>query len=64
MSRDNDPSSRPRSRAASIAARKAARTPWFSSSRMAAAVVPPGEVTASRKMTGCYPESRSIVAAP
>ena len=27
-------------------------------------VVPPGEVTASRKITGCSPVSRSMVAAP
>ena len=58
------PSSRPRSRAASMAARNAARTPWFSSSLIAEIVVPPGEVTASRRITGCSPESRSMVAAP
>src|SRR5579875_641743 len=57
-------SSRPRSRAASIAARNAARTPCRSSSRIALIVVPPGEVTASRRITGCSPESRSMVAAP
>ena len=27
-------------------------------------VVPPGEVTASRRVTGCSPESRSIFAEP
>ena len=42
----------------------AARTACFSNSRIAAMVVPPGEVTASRRMVGCSPESRSMVAAP
>ena len=45
-------SSRERSRAASIAARNAARTLWISSSRRAEAVVPPGEVTCSRSTVG------------
>lgn len=58
------PSSAERMAAASIAVSSAARTRWFSSSRMAAIVVPPGDVTASRRITGCSPESRSIVAAP
>lgn len=53
-----------RSRAASRAAMRAARTPWFSSSRMALMVVPAGDVTFSRSFTGCSPLSRSIVAAP
>ena len=43
---------------------RAARTPWFSSSRMALTVVPAGQVTASRSLTGCSPLSRSITAAP
>ena len=58
------PSSVERLAAASIAESSAARTPWFSSSRIAAIVVPPGEVTASRSVTGCSPESRNIVAEP
>ena len=65
-SEDQEPSasSRERSRAASIAARKAARTLWISSSRSAEAVVPPGEVTCSRRTTGWVPVSRSILAEP
>jgi hypothetical protein len=47
-----------------MAARNAALTPCFSSSRIAEMVVPPGEVTASRRITGCSPDSRSMVAAP
>ena len=58
------PSSADRMAAASMAVSSAARTRWFSSSRMAAMVVPPGQVTASRRVTGCSPESRSMVAAP
>src|SRR5262249_13216554 len=58
------PSSRERSRAASMAVSSAARTAWFSSSRIAEMVVPPGDVTASRSVTGCSPDSRSIFAAP
>jgi hypothetical protein len=42
----------PRCLAASIASRKAARTPADSSTRIAAIVVPPGEVTISRSSTG------------
>jgi hypothetical protein len=44
---------RDRSRAASRAMRNAARTLFSSSSRMAAAVVPAGDVTCSRRTTGC-----------
>ena len=42
----------------------AARTLWSSSWRMAAAVVPPGEVTRSRSTVGCSPVSRSSFADP
>ena len=35
-----------------MASSSAARTPWRSSSRMAAIVVPAGDVTASRRSTG------------
>ena len=34
----------------------AARTPWFSISRMALMVVPAGDVTASRRVAGRSPE--------
>src|SRR4029079_9215709 len=57
-------SSRARSIAAWIALRKAARTPACSSSRIAAIVVPPGDVTDSRSSTGCMPWSRSCFAVP
>src|SRR5438552_6721868 len=57
-------SSRERSIAAWIAFRNAARTPPDSSSRIAAIVVPPGDVTASRSSTGCSPTSRSCFAVP
>src|SRR5690606_25682168 len=57
-------SARERLRAASTAVRNAARTLWSSSSRIAAAVVPPGEVTRSRSTTGCSPVSRSSLADP
>src|SRR5262249_51789094 len=57
-------SSRERSIAAWIALRNAARTPACSSSRIAAIVVPPGEVTDSRSSTGCMPWSRSCFAVP
>ena len=52
------PSRSPDSR--SIATIHAERTPCRSSSRRAAAVVPPGEVTFSRSSAGCSPDSRSI----
>ena len=42
----------------------AARTPWSSIVRIAAIVVPPGEVTASRSRTGCSLDAASMVAAP
>src|SRR6478672_2045660 len=58
------PSSAERTAAASIADSSAARTACFSSSRIAAMVVPPGDVTASRSSVGCSPESRSMMAAP
>src|SRR5829696_2064051 len=57
-------SSRPRSIAAWIAFRKAARTPACSSSRIARIVVPPGEVTISRSSTGCIFSSRRSLAVP
>ena len=57
-------SSRARFIAAWIALRNAARTPACSSSRIAAIVVPPGEVTDSRSSTGCMPSSRSCFAVP
>ena len=50
--------------AAWIALRNAARTPADSSSRIAAIVVPPGEVTISRSSTGCIFSSRSCFAVP
>src|SRR6266542_898337 len=50
--------------AAWIAFRNAARTPACSSSRIAAIVVPPGEVTDSRNSTGCIFSSRSCLAVP
>src|SRR5688500_18366067 len=53
-----------RSIAAWIASRKAARTPFCSSTRIARIVVPPGEVTASRRSTGCISSSRSNFAGP
>src|SRR5829696_5542546 len=57
-------SSRPRSIAAWITFRKAARTPACSSSRIARMVVPPGEVTISRSSTGCIFSSRRSLAVP
>ena len=57
-------SSRARSMAAWIALRNAARTPACSSSRIAAIVVPPGDVTDSRSSTGCIFWSRSCFAVP
>ena len=57
-------SSRERSIAAWIAFRNAARTPACSSSRIAAIVVPPGEVTISRSSTGWILSSRSCFAVP
>ena len=53
-----------RSIAAWIAFRNAARTPAISSSRIAAIVVPPGDVTISRSSTGCIFSSRSCLAVP
>ena len=50
--------------AAWIAFRNAARTPACSSSRIAAIVVPPGEVTISRSSTGCILSSRRSLAVP
>ena len=57
-------SSRERTMAAWIAFRNAARTPAISSSRIAAIVVPPGEVTISRNSTGCIFRSRICWAVP
>ena len=53
IAHDQAPSSSERSRAASRAARNAARTPCDSRRRSAAAVVPPGLVTCSRSTVGC-----------
>ena len=51
-------------RQASMAVMKAALTRWSSSCRNAAAVVPPGEVTCSRRTVGCDPDSISSFAEP
>ena len=58
------PDSRERRVAASTASSSAARIPCVSSACSAAAVVPPGDVTAARSDSGVSPPSLSSVAAP
>ena len=55
---------RERSVAAATAAVMATRTPRSSSTRRPASVVPPGEVTASRRLSGVSPDSTRSRAAP
>src|SRR5262245_42917895 len=58
------PSSRERRVAASTASSTADRNPCVSSSFSAAAVVPPGDVTVARSVSGASPLSASSAAAP